>query len=64
MVQKCPHCKKNITSVELKDIDSIELSTAEIAFDAQTRKLSVLGSLESHNTVIHLKILYHTQIPL
>ncbi len=43
------------TTIELKDIDSIELSTAEIAFDDKTRKLSVLGSLESHNTLIHLK---------
>jgi len=45
----------NETTVDLNDIDSIEVSSKEIELTEGTRKLSVLGALESHNVVIRLK---------
>ena len=43
------------TTVELKNIDRIELSTKEVSQSKSIRKLSFLGELESHNVVLHLK---------
>lgn len=42
-------------TIDLKDIESIELSSKDIELNEETRKLSFLGELESHNVVIHLK---------
>ena len=42
-------------TIPLDTIQSIELSSRQQAFDRQTRKLSPLGDLESHNVLIHLK---------
>ena len=41
--------------IELSNIASIEMHTGEIGADKNIRKLSPLGSLESHNMIIHLK---------
>ena len=43
------------TTIRLNDIISIELSSKEIVFDQETRKLSFLGQLEPHNVVIRLE---------
>ncbi|MHA7057032.1 hypothetical protein ACWGOQ_0007425 [Aquimarina sp. M1] len=43
------------TTIPLKDIDRIEISSKDMELNQETRKLSVLGSLESHNVIIHLK---------
>ncbi|MBS9461709.1 hypothetical protein KIM67_04760 [Flagellimonas sp. 389] len=43
------------SSIDLSDIDAVELSSKEIELDNETRKLSFLGELESHNIVIRLK---------
>ena len=43
------------TEIDLKDIASVELSSADLRLDGETRKLSFLGSLESHNVVLRLK---------
>ncbi len=43
------------TTIDLKDIDSIEISSKDIALNKETRKLSFLGELESHNVIISLK---------
>jgi len=43
------------TVIDIKDIDQIELSSKDIELDKNTRKLSFLGELESHNIIIHLK---------
>ncbi|AHM60712.1 hypothetical protein D770_12275 [Flammeovirgaceae bacterium 311] len=40
--------------IDIKDIASIEASTKTIALDKETRKLSPLGDLESHNIIIRL----------
>lgn len=45
----------NESIIDLSDIDAIELSSKEIKLNHETRKLSFLGDLESHNTVIRLK---------
>ena len=42
-------------TINLDDIETIEISSKDIEFDKETRKLSPLGSLESHNVVITLK---------
>ena len=42
-------------TIDLKDIESIEVSSKDIELNEDTRKLSFLGELESHNVVIHLK---------
>ncbi|MEM7486141.1 MAG: hypothetical protein AAF348_13120 [Bacteroidota bacterium] len=41
--------------VDLSDVDAIELSSASIELDSETKKLSFLGELEPHNIVIRLK---------
>lgn len=43
------------STIELKDIESIELSSKDIETNSETRKLSFLGEMESHNVVIRLK---------
>ncbi len=43
------------TTIELEDIDTIEISSKDIDLNKETRKLSFLGELEGHNIIIHLK---------
>jgi len=43
------------TTIDLKSIDSIEISSKDIELNKETRKLSFLGELESHNIIIRLK---------
>ncbi|WMN11856.1 hypothetical protein QYS49_39780 [Marivirga salinae] len=43
------------TAIDIKDIDSIEISSKDIELNKETKKLSFLGELESHNIIIHLK---------
>ncbi|RFN58390.1 hypothetical protein [Marixanthomonas ophiurae] len=43
------------TTIDLKNIDSVTLSSKDIETNKETRKLSVLGALESHNVIIRLK---------
>lgn len=43
------------TTIDLKDIDSIEISSKDIDLNNETKKLSFLGELESHNIIIRLK---------
>ncbi len=43
------------TTIELTNIDQIETWTKDIKLDENTRKLSFLGELESHNIIIRLK---------
>lgn len=45
----------NESTIDLNDIESIEVSSKEIEADRTTRRLSFLGALESHNIVIRLK---------
>lgn len=45
----------NETTIDLADIESIDISSKDIALNTETRKLSFLGDLESHNVVIRLK---------
>lgn len=45
----------NQTIINLENIDSIEISSKDIELNKETRKLSFLGELESHNLVIRLK---------
>lgn len=45
----------NETTINLANIDSIEISSKDIELNKETRKLSFLGELESHNVVIRLK---------
>ncbi|GMN10547.1 hypothetical protein MTsPCn9_24770 [Croceitalea sp. MTPC9] len=45
----------NESVVPIKAIDSVELFTKGIKLDRETRKLSFLGELESHNVMIRLK---------
>lgn len=42
-------------TIYLKEIESVEVSSKDIELDKETRKLSFLGELESHNIVICLK---------
>ena len=46
----------NETTIDLANIDSIEITSKDIELNKETRKLSFLGKLESHNTVIRLKV--------
>ncbi|TRO64372.1 hypothetical protein [Christiangramia sabulilitoris] len=41
--------------VKIEDIKAIEISSKDIELNSETRKLSFLGSLESHNLVLYLK---------
>lgn len=45
----------NETTIDLRDIDSLEISSKDIELNKETRKLSFLGELESHNIIIRLK---------
>ncbi|WP_282076257.1 hypothetical protein [Maribacter aquivivus] len=45
----------NETTIDLENIDNIEISSKDIELNKETRKLSFLGQLESHNIIIHLK---------
>jgi hypothetical protein len=45
----------NETEINLRNIDSVEVSSKELELNKETRKLSFLGELESHNVVIRLK---------
>lgn len=43
------------TNINLEDIDSVEISSKDIELSNETKKLSFLGELESHNIIIRLK---------
>ncbi len=43
------------TEIDLKDIRAVEINSADLPEDGETRKLSFLGALESHNVVLRLK---------
>ncbi|CAL68451.1 hypothetical protein [Christiangramia forsetii] len=45
-------------TLKISDIESIELSSKEFFEDKNAKKLSILGDLESHNVVIHMKSEY------
>ncbi len=45
----------NETTIDLKSIDRIEISSKDIELNKETRKLSFLRELESHNIIIRLK---------
>lgn len=45
----------NETTINLKSIDSIEISSKDVELNKETRKLSFLGELENHNIIIRLK---------
>jgi|TARA_E500000318_G_C3549034_1_gene208025 hypothetical protein len=45
----------NETIISIDNINSIELSSKDIELNKETRKLSFLGELESHNIIIRLK---------
>ncbi|WP_452220354.1 hypothetical protein [Lacinutrix salivirga] len=48
----------NEVTINIEDIDSLELNTKDIVLNNDTRKLSILGELESHNCILHLKKQY------
>lgn len=43
------------TTIDLKDIDIVEISSKDIETNKEIRKLSFLGELEGHNIIIRLK---------
>ena len=43
------------TNIDLKNIASIEVSSKDMEWNSENRKLSFLGEMESHNLVIRLK---------
>jgi len=45
----------NEATIDINNIESIEISSKPIEFNDRTRKLSPFGELESHNMVINLK---------
>lgn len=45
----------NETVININDIEALELSSTDIELDKETRKLSFLGNLDSHNIILHLK---------
>jgi hypothetical protein len=45
----------NETTIDLANIQSVEISSKDIELTSGTRKLSFLGELESHNIIIRLK---------
>lgn len=47
------------TTIDISDIESIEISSKDLDKNSATRKLSFLGNLESHNTIIYLKKDYY-----
>ena len=44
----------NETTIDIANIERIEISSKDIELNAETRKLSFLGELESHNVIIKL----------
>ena len=42
-------------TIAIKDIERVEVSSKDLELDSETRKLSFLGALESHNIILHLK---------
>ena len=46
----------NEAIIDIKNIENIEVSTKTIELNKNTRKLSFLGELESHNVIIKLKV--------
>lgn len=45
----------NETIIDITNIESIELSSKDIELNKETRKLSFLGNLDSHNLILNLK---------
>ncbi|PKB43046.1 hypothetical protein AX016_1228 [Cellulophaga sp. RHA19] len=45
----------NETTIDIRNIDNIEVSSKDIETNKETLKFSFLGELESHNIIIHLK---------
>jgi len=45
----------NEAVVEIKNIEAIEISSKDIELNSETKKLSFLGTLESHNLILRLK---------
>jgi hypothetical protein len=43
------------TTIDIHDIERIEVSSKDLELDNETRMLSFLGTLESHNIILHLK---------
>ncbi len=43
------------TSIAISNIETIEITTKDIEWNNETRKLSPLGEMESHNLIIYLK---------
>lgn len=43
------------STINIVNIESVELSSKDIELNKETRKLSLLGELESHNVIIRLK---------
>lgn len=43
------------TTIDLAKIDFLEVTSKDLKFDNETRRLSILGELESFNLIIHLK---------
>ena len=43
------------TTIDITNIKSVEISSKDIELDKETRKLSFLGELESHNIILRLK---------
>lgn len=43
------------STIDLSEIESVEISSKDIAFHKEIRKLSLLGELESHNVILKLK---------
>ena len=44
------------TTIQLEDIESIELSRKTVEINDEARKLSILGDIESHNIIIKCKV--------
>jgi len=45
----------NEATINIEDIESIEVSSKDVELNKETRNLSFLGELESHNLIIRLK---------
>jgi len=45
----------NETTIDIRNIESIEVTSKDVELNKETRKLSILGELESHNIIIKLK---------
>ena len=43
------------TIIDLKNIEAVEITSREIVINKETRTLSVLGTLETHSIILHLK---------